>query len=121
MYKYKYDKAFDGQIICEVIYIDTTDRGWKGYREFAVKKMAKELSGTKVEGENPSVFQWVLGSEDPSGASCGQLIFYGNLVVYLAFVPKSFNVKNYVNLFDIAQTVSKTVYIKKDGQQYRIN
>ncbi|MGR1188897.1 hypothetical protein [Vibrio parahaemolyticus] len=121
LYKHKYDRVFRGNVISEVLYVPTNHRGWKGYREFAVSEMAKELSNTKVEGHNPDVFQWVLGPEDTTGASCGRLTFYGNLVVYLAFVPKSFNAENHKNLFDIAQSVTKPVYIQKDGQRYRIN
>ncbi|MER0433525.1 hypothetical protein ABR859_18225 [Aeromonas caviae] len=121
IYKHKYGKAFDGNVICEVLYVPTTNRGWKGYREFAVAEMSKELSSCKVEGENPEVFHWVLGPEDPFGSSCARLTFYGNLVVYLAFISSTVNMENFESLFDIAQKTEKPVYIQKNGKRYRIN
>lgn len=121
LYKHKYGKAFEGNIICEVLYVPTTKRGRKGYREFAVAEMARELSPCKVEGENSEVFQWVLGPEDPHGSSCARLAFYGNLVVYLAFISSKVKMKDFESLFDIAQTTEKPIYIQKDGKRYRIN
>jgi hypothetical protein len=121
LYRHKYGKAFEGDVFCEVMYVPTTIRGWKGYREFVVAQMTKELASCDVEGENPEVFQWVLGSEDSFGSSSARLTFYGNLVVYLAFISNKVDMKEYESLYDLAQTTTKPVYIKKDGQTYRIN
>ncbi|WP_139729911.1 hypothetical protein [Aeromonas sobria] len=121
LYRHKYGRNFDGHIFCEVMYVPTTNRGWHGYREFAVKEISRELLRTKEEGENPNVFLWALGPEDASGASCGRLTFYGYLVVYLSFIPKDFDFKNHRSLFDLAQPATKPVYIRKDGRLFRIN
>lgn len=121
LYYHKHGHKFDGSITCEVLYVPTTNRGWNGYREFAVSEMAQELADSKIEGENPDVFQWVLGPLDKLGSSCGRLTFYGNLVVYLAFISKNFNQAEHETLFDLSQHTSKPVYIHKNGKIYRIN
>lgn len=121
LYFHELGDSFKGKVICEVVYVPINDRGRAGYREFAVEQMQKELSGTRVKGENPDVFQWVIGPLDPSGACCGRLMFYGNLAVYLAFIPESFQEGKFKSLYDIAKSVGKPVYIQKDGKKYRIN
>ncbi|MGS0828212.1 hypothetical protein ACVBIO_20715 [Shewanella sp. 0m-8] len=121
LYFHKLGERFKGKVICEVVYVPINDRGRAGYREFAVEQMQKEIANTDIQGENPEVFQWAIGPLDYSGACCGKIIFYGNLSVYLAFIPESFREEDYVNLYDIAKTASKPVYIQKDGKKYRIN
>ena len=114
LYFHELGERFKGKVTCEVVYVPINDRGRAGYREFAVEQMHKELSTSKVKGENPEVFQWVIGPRDPSGACCGKVVFYGNLSVYLAFIPESFKEDDFVNLYDIAKSASKPVYIQKD-------
>lgn len=121
LYFHELGKRFNGKVICEIVYVPINDRGRAGYREFAVEQMQKELSGTSVKGENPDVFQWGIGPKDPSGACCGRIVFYGNLVIYLAFIPESFQEEKFLNLYDISKSASKPVYIQKDGKRYRIN
>lgn len=121
LYFHRLGKRFKGKVICEVVYVPINDRGRAGYREFAVEQMEKEIAKTDIQGENSEVFQWLIGPKDFSGACCGKIIFYGNLSVYLAFIPESFREEDYVNLYDIAKSVSKPVYIQKDGKKYRIN
>ncbi|HIC8861883.1 TPA: hypothetical protein ACW7Y0_002891 [Aeromonas hydrophila] len=121
LYYHKYGHKFDGNITCEVLYVPTTNRGWNGYREFAVTEMARELADSKIEGENPDVFQWVLGPLDKFGSCCARLTFYGSLVVYLAFIGKDYNPMKHETLFDLAQNTSKPVYIRKNEKLYRIN
>ena len=79
------------------------------------------MSSTEVKGKNPEVFQYAIGPRDLSGACCGKIIFYGNLVVYLAFIPESFKEENFVSLYDLAKSASKPVFIQKDGKKFRIN
>lgn len=121
LYFHELGERFKGKVICEVVYVPINDRGRAGYREFAVEQMQNELAGTDVKGENPEVFQWVIGPRDPSGACCGRIVFYGNLSVYLAFIPEDFREEDFVNIYDIAKSASKPVYIQKDGKRYRIN
>lgn len=121
LYFHQVGERFKGKVICEVLYVPINDRGRAGYREFAVEQMQKELSKINIKGENLEVFQWVIGSRDSSGACCGKVIFYGNLTVYLAFIPESFKEEEYFNLYDVSKTISKPTYILKDGKRYRIN
>lgn len=121
LYFHKQGERFNGKVICEVEYVPINDRGRSGYREFTVEQMQKEIATANVQGENPEVFQWVIGPRDKSGGRCGKLVFYGNLSVYLAFIPESFREEDYDNLYDIAKSASKPVYIQKDGKTYRIN
>jgi hypothetical protein len=121
LYFHERGRRFRGKVVCEVVYVPINNRGRAGYREFVVEQMQKELSATDIKGDNSNVFQWVLGPEDPTGACCGRIIFYGNLSVYLAFIPESFREEEYDNIYDIAQSTSKPVYLQKDGKKYRIN
>ncbi len=121
LYFHERGDRFTGKVICEVVYVPINNRGRAGYREFAVEQIQKELSGVAIKGENPSVFQWVIGPDDLTGACCGRLTFYGNLSVYLAFIPESFSQEDFVSLYDIAQSVSKPVYLQKDGKKHSIN
>lgn len=121
LYFHELGESFKGKVVCEVVYVPSKDRGWSGYREYAVEQMSKELSSTEVKGKNPEVFQYAIGPRDLSGACCGKIMFYGNLVVYLAFIPESFKEKNVVSLYDLAKSISKPVFIQKDGKKFRIN
>lgn len=119
LYFSQYGHTFDGSVYSEIVYIPLNDRGRMGYRSFVVDQMAKELSKTSMKGDNSEVFQWKVGPQDASGACCGQLNFYGNLSVFLGFVPK--DAPEVVNLYDLAQGAKKPVHIRKDGRTYRIN
>ena len=115
----QYGHMFEGAVYSEIVYIPLNDRGRMGYRSFVVDQMTQELSKTSMKGENSEVFQWRVGPQDVSGACCAQLIFYGNLSVFLGFVPKG--APKIVNLYDLAQGAKKPVHIRKDGRTYRIN
>lgn len=121
LYFHERGRRYRGKVISEIVYVPINNRGRAGFREFVVEEMQKELSGVSKKGENPSVFQWAIGPLDPSGACCGHMVFYGNLSVYLAFIPESFREENFINVYDIAQSANKPVYITKDGKTYRIN
>ena len=121
LFFHKFGMRFRGKVVCEVVYVPVNDRGRKGYREYVVDQMQKELSISDLKGDNPSVFQWVIGPQDISGGRCGHLIFYGNLSVYLGFIPEEFQDEDFVDLYSLAKTSIKPVYIQKDGKRYRIN
>lgn len=121
LYFHELGERFKGKVICEVVYVPINDRGRAGYRELVIEQMHKELSTTKIKGKNSEVFQWAIGPRDQSGACCGKLLFYGNLSVYLGFIPETFKEADIVSLYDIAQLASKPVFVKKDGKKFRIN
>lgn len=119
LHYHHYKERFEGRVVSEIVYIPLKDEGRMGYRDFVVDEMEKELSGTKIEGNNPAVFQWVLGPKDATGASCGKMLFYGNLSVFLAFIPEG--APEVTTMYDLAKTATKPVYIKKKGRIYRVN
>jgi hypothetical protein len=63
LHYHHYKERFEGRVVIEIVYIPLKDEGRMGYRELVVDEMEKELSGTKIEGNNPAVFQWTLGQK----------------------------------------------------------
>lgn len=121
LYYNAYGERFKGNVNCEIAYISINDGGRMGFRQFVVDEMNTELSKSQIKGDNPAVFQWSLGPLDASGACCGKMIFYGNLEVYLGFIPEIFSGVEFVSLYEIAKDVSKPVFLKKGNRRYRIN
>jgi hypothetical protein len=121
LYRAEYGKSFRGRVKCEIAYAPLHDRGRMGFREFIVDEMNAELASSPIKGDNPAVFQWVIGPLDPSGACCGMMIFYGNLEVYLGFIPEKFSNAEFVSPHDVARDIRKPVYIWKNGRCYRVN
>jgi hypothetical protein len=119
VYYHHNQKRFIGEIKPYLGFLHINEKNPKAFKEFITHKMNDDLLGKPKYGKNQGVFYYQFTDPDEFDLFALKLCFYGNVNVYIAFMPNG--IKPEPNLgFQLMNSGIKTI-IKNGDKEYEFN
>jgi hypothetical protein len=88
LHRHHFKENFSGSIKVLPGYLIEKTHNKKTFVEWVQNLAERDLAGKPKVGSNPAVFYYQVSDPDQFGIYLMRLCFYGNLLVYVAFIPK---------------------------------